>query len=104
MNKLRLADDVLWLLTVLIAFWPWRRFALQNIATWVGAGRIQYHRSRLWPRGQRQTVFNRFKLGKNDQAIGMGYSHCCSLFLIKDFRFSQLPTYVFQVMTSTIFV
>ena len=31
-------------------------------------------RSRLWPRGQRQTFFNTFKLGKNGQAIGMGYS------------------------------
>ena len=37
-------------------------------------------RSRLWPRGQRQTFFNTFKLGKNGQAIGMGYSPCWQQF------------------------
>ena len=30
--------------------------------------------------GQRRTIFNKFKLGKNDQAIGMGYKHCSLTF------------------------
>ena len=34
-------------------------------------------RSERTGRSQRQTFFNTFKLGKNDQVVAVGYSHCC---------------------------